>query len=205
MIPATIEVAREHLFSSVEEMQNARIPEIIQSRLIRLRDMYTYWLKFPSMKDAEIVREFRKRYGISMNVAYDDIRLVKTLLGEINKTSKDFHRYKFIQMIEKTYEVAERKGDAKAMAAASAAYGKFNKLDKEDPAELGYDKIIPQSFEISDNPEILGFRKIQDVKTRINKLIKEMDTTDIQDVDFEEVEYNEEDIFKIPKATKTDE
>lgn len=197
MIPATLDVALEHLFSSTDEMQNARIPEIIQKRILRIRDLYTFWLNYPNTKDVDIVRELRKRYGISQNIAYQDLRIIKTLLGEINKSSRDFYRYKFNKMIERAYEVADRKGDAKAMAAASAAYGKFNKLDKEDPQDLVYDKIIPQNFEITDDPSILGFKKIPDVKERINKIIKEMGQ-DIQDVQYEEVEFNEEDIFKLP-------
>lgn len=200
MIPATLDVALEHLFSSTDEMQNARIPEIIQKRILRIRDLYTFWLYYPNTKDVDIVRELRKRYGISQNIAYQDLRIIKTLLGEINKSSRDFYRYKFNKMIERAYEVADRKGDAKAMAAASAAYGKFNKLDKEDPQDLGYDKIIPQNFEITDDPSILGYKKIPDVKERINKIIKEMGQ-DIQDVQYEEVEFNEEDIFKLPKKS----
>lgn len=197
MIPATLDVALEHLFSSIDEMQNAHIPEIIQKRILRIRDLYTFWLNYPNTKDVDIVRELRKRYGISQNIAYQDLRIIKTLLGEINKSSRDFYRYKFNKMIERAFEVADRKGDAKAMAAASAAYGKFNKLDKEDPQDLGYDKIIPQNFEITDDPTILGYKKIPDVKERINKIIKEMGQ-DIQDVQYEEVEFNEEDIFKLP-------
>lgn len=197
MIPATLDVALEHLFSSTDEMQNARIPEIIQKRILRIRDLYTFWLNYPNTKDVDIVRELRKRYGISQNIAYQDLRIIKTLLGEINKSSRDFYRYKFNKMIERAYEVADRKGDAKAMAAASAVYGKFNKLDKEDPQDLGYDKIIPQNFEITDDPSILGYKKIPNVKERINKIINEMGQ-DIQDVQYEEVEFNEEDIFKLP-------
>lgn len=197
MIPATLDVALEHLFSSTDEMQNAHIPEIIQKRILRIRDLYTFWLNYPNTKDVDIVRELRKRYGISQNIAYQDLRIIKTLLGEINKSSRDFYRYKFNKMIERAFEVADRKGDAKAMAAASAAYGKFNKLDKEDPQDLGYDKIIPQNFEITDDPAILGYKKIPNVKERINKIINEMGQ-DIQDVQYEEVEFNEEDIFKLP-------
>lgn len=197
MIPATLDVALEHLFSSIDEMQNAHIPEIIQKRILRIRDLYTFWLNYPNTKDVDIVRELRKRYGISQNIAYQDLRIIKTLLGEINKSSRDFYRYKFNKMIERAFEVADRKGDAKAMAAASAAYGKFNKLDKEDPQDLGYDKIIPQNFEITDDPAILGYKKIPNVKERINKIINEMGQ-DIQDVQYEEVEFNEEDIFKLP-------
>lgn len=198
-----IETAKAHLFSSVDEMDRCGLQKNVQERLLRLRDIYNFWLKFPETKDAGIVHEIMRRYGVSRQTSYEDLRLIKSLLGELSKTTKDFHRYRFLQYIEQTFEVAKRRNDAKAMAAASAAYGKFTRLDKEDAQEMGYDKIIPQSFEITDNPEVLGFKKIPEVKEKINKLIREMGQ-DIQDVEYEDVEYNEEDIFKLPKPKKNE-
>ena len=43
-VPATIEVCEKYLFADVNEMAADGIPELIQQRLIRLRDMYNYWL-----------------------------------------------------------------------------------------------------------------------------------------------------------------
>ena len=56
-VPATIEVCEKYLFADVNEMAADGIPELIQQRLIRLRDMYNYWLQFPRKKDLEIVQE----------------------------------------------------------------------------------------------------------------------------------------------------
>ena len=50
-VPATIEVCEKYLFADVNEMAADGIPELIQQRLIRLRDMYNYWLQFPRKKD----------------------------------------------------------------------------------------------------------------------------------------------------------
>ena len=44
-LPATIDIAKENLFASVDEMKERNIPEVIQQRLLRLRDMYNYWLQ----------------------------------------------------------------------------------------------------------------------------------------------------------------
>lgn len=49
-VPATIEVCEKYLFADVNEMAADGIPELIQQRLIRLRDMYNYWLQFPRKK-----------------------------------------------------------------------------------------------------------------------------------------------------------
>ena len=63
-LPATIDIAQKYLFADMEEMSAAGIPELIQQRLIRLRDMYNFWLSFPSKKDLEIVSELESRYKI---------------------------------------------------------------------------------------------------------------------------------------------
>lgn len=206
MMPNTLEVAREHLFSSVEEMDKAGLPELIKNRLLRLRDMYTYWLQWPETKDAKIVAELRKRYHVGQNIAYRDLRIVKHLLGELNKASKDYARYKFTCMVEKAFDLAERRNDAKAMAAAAAAYARYNKLDKEDPEDLGFDKIAPQSFEMTDDPTVAGFKRIPNVREKIRKMIDELGTAEIEEVKFEEVEFDEDKIFtpkvKLQKTAK---
>ena len=68
-VPATIEVCEKYLFADVNEMAADGIPELIQQRLIRLRDMYNYWLQFPRKKDLEIVQELEYRYKISKSSA----------------------------------------------------------------------------------------------------------------------------------------
>ncbi len=78
--------------------------------------MYNYWLQFPRKKDLEICSELEYRYKISKSSAYDDVRIIKRLLGDLAKTTKDYHRYKFCQMIDETFlEMARRIKDARAM------------------------------------------------------------------------------------------
>lgn len=194
-VPATIEVCEKYLFADVDEMTADGLPELIQQRLIRLRDMYNYWLQFPRKKDLEIVQELEYRYKISKSAAYEDIRIIKRLLGDLAKTTKDYHRYKFCQMIDETFEMARRIKDARAMGAAANYYGKYTQLDKEDILDKGYDKIIVQPFEPTDDPTVLGIKPIPNVRDRIKSKIQQYWSDDIEDVDFEEVEFNEDDIF----------
>ena len=81
-LPATIDIAKENLFASIDEMRERNIPEVIQQRLIRLRDMYNYWLQYPRIREQEIVLELQKRYQIQKSAAYEDIRIIKYLLGD---------------------------------------------------------------------------------------------------------------------------
>ena len=202
-LPATIDVCKEHLFADREEMAKHNIPVIIQDRLIRLRDMYNFWLGCPRKKDLEIVKELEIRYKIQRSAAYEDVRIIKMLLGDLNKSTKDYHRWKLLNMLDESYEMAKRTKDARAMVAASDKYGKYTQLDKEDLVDRGYDKIQVQPFEPTDDPSVLGMKPIPNVRQRIQAKIKQYWNDDIEDVEFEEVEFNEDDIFH-PKL-KSDE
>lgn len=203
-LPATYDIAREHLFSSVDEMTAAHVPQLIQERLIRLRDMYNFWLQYPYLKDQEIVLELKKRYNLGKSAAYEDIRIIKYLLGDLNRATKDYHRFRFSQMISEAFDMGRRTKDARAMASAANFYGKYTQLDKDDERDLGYDKIVVQPFEPSNDPSILGIKPIPNIRQRIDQKIKQYMNEDIEDVTFEEVEFNEEDIFK-PPTIKSDE
>ena len=197
-VPATIDVCQKYLFADVNEMVADGIPELIQKRLIRLRDMYNLWLQFPRKKDLEIVGELERRYKIGKSAAYEDIRILKRLLGDLNKTTKDYHRFKFCQMIEETYETAKRIKDARAMAQAANFYGKYTQLDKEDILDKGYDQIVVQPFEPTDDPTVIGIKAIPNIRERIKSKISQYWNEDVEDVDFEEVEFDEEAIFNPP-------
>ena len=203
-VPATIEVCEKYLFADITEMSADGIPELIQQRLLRLRDMYNFWLQFPRKKDLEIVSELERRYSVSKSTAYEDIRIIKRLLGDLAKTTKDYHRYKFCQMIDETFDMAKRTKDARAMGAAANYYAKYTQLDKEDILDKGYDKIIVQPFEPTDDPTVLGIKPIPNVREKIKSKIEQYWSDDIEDVDFEPVEFNEDDIFKVkPQSNET--
>ena len=171
-VPATIDMCSRYLFADVNEMTTDGVPEVIQQRLLRLRDMYNFWLQFPRKKDLEIVSELELRYKVSKSTAYEDIRIIKRLLGDLAKTTKDYHRYKFCQMIDETFDMAKRTKDARAMGAAANYYGKYTQLDKEDILDKGYDKIVVQPFEPTDDPSVLGIKAIPNVREKIKSQIQ---------------------------------
>ena len=196
------DVVSQHLFSSVDEMTVARIPEVTQKRLIRLRAIYNFWLQFPRKTDLEIVEKLQHDFGIARTQAYEDVRVIKAALGEMNKTTKDFHRYKFLQMIDRTFAMAERNKDARAMAAAANHYGKYTQLDKEDAHDKGYSLIVPQNFEPTDDPSVIGIKPIPNIREKIRKKLAQYRTEDIEDVEFEEADYKEDYVFAIPPIKK---
>jgi hypothetical protein len=200
--PATLEICRLHLFSDVDVLRRENIPETLVKRILRIRSAYTMWLEYPRKKDAEI-RDHLASFGVAKSEAYEDIRIIKLLLGDMTETSKAFHRFRFISMIEEAYKLAERKKDARSMVAAADKYAKYNQLDKEDALSIPWDEIIIQPFEPTSDPTVIGIKPVANIRERI-KALKAKYAEDIpQDVEYEDADINEDDLFNAP--TKLDE
>lgn len=205
MIPAIAETAKDYLFADANEMEAAGLPEVTRRHLIRLRDIYNYWLQFPLTKDRDMVLRIGKEYGLQPTQAYADLRIVKALLGDLQKATKEYHRYRFIEMVNAAYEIARINRDAKSMVAAADKYAKYTQLDKEDLVDRGFDKIMIQPFKPTDDPSVAGFKPVPNIRERIQKKIASYWNEEIQEVEYETVDFNEDEIFKPkPKADEAD-
>lgn len=191
----TLEICRVHLFDDKPKLLELGLPEMIVDRIIRLRSAYTLWLEFPRKKDAEI-RDHLMKFGVNKSAAYDDIAVLKLLLGDMTETSKAFHRFKFNSMIQNAYDLAERKKSPRDMVAAADKYAKYNKLDKEDAFKIPWDEIIPQPFEPTSDPTVIGIKPIPNIREKIRKLKeKYLAESEGEYIAFEEVDFNEDDLF----------
>lgn len=206
-LPAIIDTARDHLFADVTDMQRAGLPLATQEHIFRLRDLYNYWLQHPRIKDKEIILKLQQDYKLGKSQAYSDLSILKLLLGEFQKTSKDYHRYRFIEMINEAYEVARVNKDAKAMATAADKYAKYTQLDKEDEINFDYDKIAVQAFVPTDDPSVAGFKPVPNLREVIRNTIKEYEKECeyIKFVEVEEADFNPDNIFKVPDGTNISE
>ena len=195
-LPSISDVATRHLFASTEDMTKLGIPAATQQHIIRLRDMYNYWLAFPKKKDREIVEALKTRYGLRNSQAYDDLRLIKNLLGNLQEASKQYHRYRFIEMINETYDLARTLKDTHSMVAAADKYAKYMQLDKEDDHDARYDLIPVQPFIPTDDPTVIGIKPVADIREKIRRKKEQYWNEDIEDVTPEMVDYDEDAIFK---------
>ena len=196
MLPSILDSAKNHLFSDVDTMQRDGLSPITQHHLLRLRDIYNHWLQFPQAGDLDIIAYIQKSFGLQSNQAYADLRLVKALLGDLQKTTKEYHRYRFIEMVSEAYQMARAAGDTKSMVAAADKYAKYTQLDKEDLVDRGFDKIIIQPFKPTDDPSVAGFKPVPNIREKIQKKIASYWNEEIEEVEFETVEFNEDEIFK---------
>ena len=200
-----IEICRRDMFTAESELMQKYNPEQAQ-RIIRLRDMYTWFLSNPDSKDRQFIDMAASRYSLCRSQAYSDLAVIKLLLPLLASASRDFHRYRYNEMILETYQMAKARKDTKTMEKAASSYAKFNRVDLEDEQAIPYDKIVVQPFTATDDPRVLGIEPKPNIKQRIKSLLHEMrrDCDDIEDVSWEEADLEEAELFPTADPDNTD-
>lgn len=196
-----LEACRQDLFTPEEELR-AKYAQPVAERVMRLRDMYNYWLSNPSMKDRQLRDQLTSRYGVSQSTAYADIAIVHQLVPLIANSSREYHRARANEMAMETYAMAKARKDTKAMAAALAQYSRINNLDKPDEFTPQYDLIPVQPWCATTDPSVLGIEPIPDIYNFIGRLIKDLtrDNRDIEDVGYEEADLEEQHLFSAEQS-----
>jgi hypothetical protein len=191
-----LEICSKDLFTAEEELLEKYNAEQVQ-RVLRLRDMYNYYISNPDTKDRQFVDTAMSRHGIMKSQAYADLSIIKSLLPLLSSASRDFHRFRFNEMILETYQMAKARKDTKTMEKAASSYAKFNRVDLEDEQALPYDLIVVQPFTATSDPRVLGIKPIPNVEEKIAAMLKKyrQESMDIDDVDYEEVDLEEEELF----------
>ena len=198
--PNAIEVCRAELFTKEVELRE-RYPGQMGEKVLRVREMYNWFIANPDGTDREFVAEVCQRHNIHRTTAYSDLAVVKSLLPMLGSASRDFHRWRTNEMLIATYKMAEKRKDSKTMERAATAYGKLNRIDLEDEQAMPYDKIVPQPFTATDDPRVLGIEPIPNINEKISQMIEKYrrETIDIEDVEFEEYDLEFDTLFPDPK------
>lgn len=196
--PNAIEVCRADLFTKEAELRE-RYPQVIVDKVLRVREMYQWFISNPDGTDREFIAEVCQRHDISRVTAYSDLAILKTLLPGLATASRDFHRWRYNEMILATYKMAEKRKDTKTMERAASSYAKYNRVDLEDEQAMPYDMIVPQPFTATDDPRVLGIEPIPNIADKIAAMIDKYrkETIDIEDVEFEEVDLELETLFPL--------
>jgi len=191
----TYDICVQHLYDDADKL--VHLSPQIRDRLLRIRSGYTLMNEYPSKADREIILHIMSLGQVERSAAYEDLRIIKDLLGSINKQSKDWHRFKFNHQIQKAYDRADLLNDADSMVKAMNVYGKYNQLDKEDAERIPWDEIIPQLFEPTEDPSVLGIKPIPNIRQKIADMKKKyMDQ-------IEDVTYDEIDVEQLEKYAET--
>lgn len=193
--PSTLEICRQHLYSDID-----LVPVAYQERIKRLRVAYTFWYEFPTKTEADIRDHLMNEFDVAKSTAYEDIQVVKALLGDIKNPAKEWVRFQVNAMFDEAYAMAKLQQDPKAMTMAGDKKAKYNMLDKPDAEPLPFDEIVPQPFEPTDDPTVLGLKKDPQIREKKKKMLeKYMGEIEIVDVPYEEMindaDGSEEDIL----------
>ena len=194
-LPA-IDVCRLDLFTAEDELRE-KYTEPIVARVLRIRDEYNWFLSNPDAKDRQFVEAALSRYGINRSQAFSDLAIIKALLPQLAQASRDFHRYRFNEMILETYQMAKKRKDTKTMEKAASSYAKYNRVDLEDEQAVPYDLIVVQPFTATDDPTVLGIKPIPRLQERIQELLHKYhaENIDIEDIEYEEADLEEQSLF----------
>ena len=184
-----LEACRLDLFTSEDELKE-KYSEPIVLRVLRIREEYNWFLSNPDAKDRQFVENVTSRFGLNKTQAYSDLAIVKALLPHLSQASRDFHRYRYNEMILETFQMAKKRKDTKTMEKAASSYAKFNRVDLEDEQAVPYDLIVVQPFTATNDPSVLGIKPIPNINERISQLLNKYkaENMDIEDVEYEEAD-----------------
>ena len=197
-VPSIHDIVQSDLFTSETELRE-KFPQTSVERLLRIRAMYNWLISNPETKDKEFVDETLSRYNIHKSVAYEDLQILKKVLPHITQASRDYHRWKYNEMILETYAMAKKRKDTKTMERAATSYAKFNNVNVEDEQSVPYDMIVVQPFTATQDPSVLGIKPIPNIDDKIKELLEKYraESIDIDDIEFEEADIIPDDFQEI--------
>ncbi len=201
-VPSIHDIVQSDLFTSETELRE-KFPQTSVERLLRIRSMYNWLISNPEKKDKEFVDETLSRYNIHKSVAYEDLQILKKVLPHITQASRDYHRWKYNEMILETYAMAKKRKDTKTMERAATSYAKFNNVNVEDEQSVPYDMIVVQPFTATQDPSVLGIKPIPNIDDKIKQLLEKYraESIDIDDIEFEEADIIPDDFQEIAENT----
>lgn len=153
--------------------------------LERVRDAYTFWLEKPTMTDTNIRDYLMANHCISRSQAYNDIAIIKAVLGNVPTASKEFYRYKANHILDQAHAAAIAGNDAKAKAltkiAEAIAYN--NRTYDDDGEKMPFNEIVPKDLSFTLDPSAAGIKPVDGLREKSKRLFEkykeeiELDTT----------------------------
>jgi hypothetical protein len=194
---AALELCRRELFTSKEELLQRRYALPLIERVQRIRAMYLWLIANPEATDSQFVQELQGRYNLSHVTAYADLAIIKSLLPNIAAAARDFHRWRYNEMILSTYQMAKKRKDTKTMERAATSYAKYNSIQLEEEQQIPFEEIVVQPFTATSDPTVLGIKPIPNLQAKINAMIEKYrrETIDIEEISFEEADLEEGELF----------
>ena len=193
-LPVNIDEYVSYIVMNDEELRDQHVSPAVIQRLHRLRGLYAYWLQFPDKFERDILQQDISLFGVGRAQAYDDVRLVQILLGNMQQATRNFMRWKINQDLEADLRAARRQGDYRSVASLEKVRVMNNRTDKEDEPETNYDRIPLFGVVFTSNPSALnipGYDNEASLRKDIiamNKRYSREIENEKEFIDYEEVE-----------------
>ena len=196
MYAPALDACRQDMFASEDDLKK-KYPDETVKKVLRIREMHNWFVSNPRAADREFVAEVMARHKISKTTAYSDLKILKALLPALSSASRDFHRWRSNEMLLETYSLAKNRKDTRTMERTIATYIRVNNADKEEEINFDFSKIKVQPFTATDDPSVLGIKPIPNIQEKIKSLLDKYraESMDIDDVDFEEVDLELDELF----------
>ena len=195
-LPTNLDDYTKYIVKSDEELLEERVSPTIIQRLHRLRGLYAYWLQFPDKFERDIMMLDMQLNGVGRAQAYDDVRLVQIILGNMQQACRNFMRWKINQDLERDLKAARSTGDYRAVAAIDRVRVLNNRTDKEDEPDTAYDRIPLFGVVFTSNPAALkipGYDNEASLRRDIEKYNKKFSREIEQEKEYTDYEEVEED------------
>jgi hypothetical protein len=186
-------IKKEHIIDRIDKAlfnpDETKLSEKELEILERIRAAFVVWNDNPMKSDNEIRDFLMNTYNISKSQAYRDIINTKICLGNMKAVGKEWLRFRANTIIEEAYKAAAE-GDhkkAKSLTLIANSIVKINKLDIEEGEQIDWEKLIPQQFEPTSDPETIGLKPIPDLRQKISQLKQKY----FNEISIEEIPYEE--------------
>lgn len=167
----TLDIINAALFD--KEKQDKLAPAD-RELLERIQTTYSFWLDKPTLTDANIRDYIMVNFGLSRSKAYEQISLLKMLLGSVPQASKEFYRYKANYILDQAHAAAIAGNDrkAKALTKIAEAIAYNNRTNEQEDIGLPFDEIVPKDQSFTTDPAVLGIVPQPGLREKANRLLK---------------------------------
>lgn len=182
----TLDIINAALFD--KEKQDKLAPAD-RELLERIQTTYSFWLDKPTLTDANIRDYIMVNFGLSRSKAYEQISLLKMLLGSVPQASKEFYRYKANYILDQAHAAAIAGNDrkAKALTKIAEAIAYNNRTNEQEDIGLPFDEIVPKDQSFTTDPAVLGIVPQPGLREKANRLLKKYE----EDFELDGREYDE--------------
>lgn len=183
----------ENLYTPEEDLKALPIsPQTVQ-RIMRIREMYTFWMANPHMEEEDIRSRLEEQFALTMGrgmgvtQAAADMQVLKAIVGMLNQDVKAWHAFRFNKQIRKLYKKAIAAKDYKTAERCLSDYAKYNRLDQNEQQLPDYSQIKPGEWTPTTDPRAAGFEPMKELTKEVERM-KRILLDGAEDATYEEVE-----------------